>query len=59
MPSSASVAVIRYGTASPKENTWPFCGSWMLTFGAVLPTVTVTLAVAVLPVLSRTVSVTM
>ncbi len=55
--SSGSVTVIRNGTVSPKENSLPLPGVSMTTVGAVLPTVTVTLAVPVAPCGSRTVSV--
>ncbi len=45
-----------YGTRSPKSSMPPLGGIVMVTFGAVLPTVIGTLAKAVLPVLSVTLS---
>ncbi len=57
VPSSGSVTVTLKGTASPNSNSWPSDGRCISTTGAVLPTVTCTLAEPVRPVGSSAVTV--
>lgn len=57
VPSSGSVTVTLNGISSPKENSCPSPGSSRFTLGAVLPTVTWTLAEPVRPVGSVAVTV--
>jgi hypothetical protein len=57
VPSSASVAVISNGTASPNEKKPPSAGELISTDGAALPTTIVTSSLLLRPVLSVTVSV--